>query len=84
MIEAMCIVCHGPIPRKGRTRGVTASTCHENCRAVWKRMVGNAVPLPHKYQHLRWLHAQRRQDTAVLLRIIRISNVLEMCYVKQA
>jgi len=73
----MCLVCHGPIPRRGRGRGVTASTCHENCRCIWRR-VARGADLPERYLYIRWHHQQRREHIAVLLRLIGIANVLDL------
>ena len=74
-IEAMCITCHGPLPRKTRRGNQYQAVryCHENCRAYWKHYIANGKPngkpIGGRYELLRMDHAYRREKLAFLLHI---------------
>ena len=76
IIECMCIVCHGPIPRTGRLRGVTGATCHDTCRRAWSRHQ-QGEPLPDRYDTLRSKQAYRREMEMVLAHVETLWSVLE-------
>ena len=77
MIESMCVVCHGPVLMKCRIQKMTAIVCHDNCRAVWKRMKTKGLALPDRYLFLRWEHAYRRELEAGFARIQTLADLLD-------
>jgi hypothetical protein len=70
VIECMCVVCHGPLARKG-VRTVTAQVCNDNgglCRSVLRRYP-DLDYLPWRYQDLRMMQEYRREKLLVMHRI---------------
>ena len=58
MIESMCVICHGPVPKKRNAR--TSIYCGLNRHGMWRRYKHGAT-LPPRYLQIRAVHACRRE-----------------------
>jgi hypothetical protein len=75
MIEAMCLACDGPIPRRApSTQWPPSCFCPGNCRFAW-RAAGYAPPSSFAYEDRRMLHARRREMMAFMARVSQLSGV---------
>lgn len=67
MIESMCVVCHGPVPRRGQRTG---TTCNTNCRSHLREMRENDTDEPSdRYIFIRWHHHDRRMMLALIAKL---------------